>query len=117
MTAHRIRLRRPWHCEPAGEGVRWRRPFNRPTGLGPAQRVWLVLEGLAVAGTAALNGEALGRLDRDRPECRFDVTDRLQVHNELVVELAASHPAAQPNSGSPPGEVSVEITTHDWKRG
>lgn len=113
MKPHRIRLRRPWHCEPVGGGTRWRRPFHRPTGLGPDVRVWIVLQGFSAAGTVTLNGQTLGRLDPEQPECRLDATESLRPQNELTIELEAPAPAASPNTGSPPGEVALEMTTPD----
>ena len=113
MKPHRFRLRRPWQCEPAGGGVRWRRPFHRPTGLGPDVRVWIVLEGFSASGSVTLNGQALGRLDPDQPECRLDATESLRPQNDLTLDLDAPAPAAQPNAGSAPGEVSLEIATRD----
>jgi len=114
VTLHRIRLRRPWQCEPAGEGACWRRRFHRPTGLGPDTQVWIVLGGFSAAGTMRLNGQALGRLDPERPECRFDATGAMCPENELAIDLDAPAPAALPKGADPPGEVALEI---DRKRG
>ena len=111
MNPHRIRLRRPWQCEPSQGGVRWRRPFHRPTGLGRSKRVWIVVRRLAFEGTASLNGRPLGRLVPQGPVSRFDATDRLQPHNELVLDLRMSPPAGDSPRDQPPAEIVLEIET------
>ncbi len=108
-AVHRIRLRHPWHSQATPHGTRWQRQFNRPTGLGPAQRVWIVVRGIAAPGSAALNGKTLGTLSAqaDTPTA-FDVTDLLRPHNRLELELDT--PAA-PGASRPtlPGQVWIEI--------
>lgn len=110
MRSHRIRLRRPWRCEPSTDGILWRRRFNRPTGLEPGQRVWVVVDGIAAEGSASLNGHELGRLMPDGRSCRFEVTGQLRLHNELVLELATFPPVNDSPTDAPPVEVALEIT-------
>ena len=110
MNTHRIRLRRPWGREPSGEGVRWRRPFNRPTGLGPQSRVWIVVEGISSEGDVLLNGRRLGRITASGGQAwRVEVSGLLALHNELVLEVAAAETDAKGPADSPPGEVALEI--------
>lgn len=105
MGIHRIRLREPWECETRRDGVCWRRRFNRPTGLGSRERVSLVVERLAGNGEVRLNGALLGRLEPADAAARFDVTDRLEPHNEVM--LLVSIPKQIPTGL--PAEVALEI--------
>ena len=116
MPAHRIQLRGPWEYRwldtPPTEGLpfppagrvkmpagwqslfgrrsghaRFTRRFNRPTNVGPHQRVLIVLE--RPAGTAALrvNDHHLGTTTPAAESARFDVTAVLRRSNELVVDV------------------------------
>lgn len=106
---HRIRLRQPWESQATPRGTRWQRRFNRPTGIGPTQRVWILVQGVEAIGTAALNGKAIGTLSghTDTPTV-FDVTDLLEPHNRLELELEATGPLG-PGLDSLPGQVWIEI--------
>ncbi len=106
---HRIRLRHPWQQWATPLGTRWQRRFNRPSGLGPTQRVWIVVAGIEASGTAALNGQVIGALcgQADRPSA-FEVTHLLRPHNQLELELAAP-PLAGDSPRSTPGKVWIEI--------
>lgn len=106
---HPIRLRHPWQNAPTLRGMRWIRRFNRPSGLTPSQRVWIVVRGIAALGTATLNGQALGSLSgqADIP-AEFDVTPLLRPHNRL--ELQLDTPCAEGRFASElPGQVWIEI--------
>ncbi len=105
---HRIRLRHPWQSERTESGTRWRRRFNRPTGLSARQRVWIVVEGVAAPGAAALNGRALGRLGEAGVPPRFDVTDLLLLHNEIELTLETAW-LEDAGATALPGEVCLEI--------
>lgn len=108
MSVHRIRLRHPWSCESQAEGVLWRRRFNRPTGLGPNDRVFVVLEG-GGQGVLGLNEESLGRLGGcDEPQA-FEVTDRLRPSNELALLLETAARPSETSPSVPPGEIRLEI--------
>lgn len=99
--------------------VRYRRRFNRPSGLDPHERVWLIVEGVDAFGAAALNGRALGEVRGYALPARFDVTDLLGQANELLLEVelpSAMHDASAPLrpgredlAGGPIGEVRLEI--------
>lgn len=108
-AVHRIRLRPPWQSEATPGSVRWQRRFNRPSGLSPTQRVWIVVWAVAFPGTATLNGKALGALSgqADTPSA-FDVTDLLQAHNRLELDLEAAGLAGVPKAAGP-GQVWIEI--------
>ena len=108
---HSIRLRSVWKSEPAAEGVRYRRGFNRPTGLAAHERVFLVVDRVGAPARVALNGEVLGEV-RGAASARFEITQRLQPHNELTFEVTGSADTAAPPAGQPGGpigEVRLEI--------
>jgi hypothetical protein len=109
---HRIRLRKPWQCQAGPDGLAWRRRFGQPTGLRPADAVWLVVEAPPAAGTVELNREPLGRLAAAQSEARFDVTGRLAARNEVSILLAGDAGApvfATATAGEFPGSVYLEI--------
>lgn len=114
-SVHVIRLRRPWHCEPLERSVRFRRAFNRPTGLAPRQAVWLVLERISAQGHASLNGRSLGTIPPGGQAVRFDVAALLAERNELVVEVVAldgnsdDEARHRTNRSGIPGDVRLEI--------
>lgn len=99
--------------------VRYRRRFNRPTGLDSHERVWLVVEGVDAFGQATLNGQALGEVRGYALPASFDVTDLLAPNNELLLDVElpadaapASHttrPGRESMPGGPIGEVRLEV--------
>ncbi len=99
---HAIRLRAPWRFEPLADRVRYRRAFGCPTGLGPRERVWIVVEGMESA-IVLLNDERLGTAQGAEP-ARFEVTGKLAPRNELVLEVKQVEPSAGLR-----GEVRIEI--------
>jgi hypothetical protein len=93
--------------------VRYRRTFQKPTGLESGERVWLVVEGPRSRAVVELNRKRLG----DAGE-RFDVTGLLENYNRL--EILVEHPAvdasgapvddnATGETGGLVGEVRLEI--------
>lgn len=82
--SHRIRLQAAWDV--AAGGAAWTRSFGKPTGVGPGDRVWLVLERPA-ACMAALNGRPLPPIVGGNAAWRHDVTADLRDRNELRFEL------------------------------
>ncbi|MGO8745346.1 MAG: hypothetical protein ACLQNE_05100 [Thermoguttaceae bacterium] len=113
MNVHRIRLRGPWSCDPAPEGICWRRRFGRPTGLQPQQSVWIVVEGIVQEGSVALNGRILGRLGvpGNEPLARFEVSGSLLPRNELWIRLenGSANGPGQGGDLGPAGEIRLEI--------
>ena len=140
---HSIRLRGPWECKPLerdGPGplpspcrvtmpcdwgdslghefrglVRFRRWFNRPTGLEAHERVWIVVESVDATASVTLNGHPLGEIPLGATYCEFDITALLQPRNELLVEVgcpadASLRPTDRGNlPGGLIGEVGLEI--------
>lgn len=128
---HRIRLRGPWECEPLtrigtgslpsrrtmtmpcrwGEGglgdfagrVRFRRRFGFPGRLDAFERVWLTFGGADFTAEVWLNGHYLGRHEGAEEPFEFEVTSRLSVRNELIVEVGG------PAGGGLWGEVALEV--------
>jgi len=108
---HTIDLTNAWEPPVAGSRAAarsqvWVRWFGRPSGLGPGDRVWLVMD-LPPPADATLNGAALPAA---AGAWRIDVTDRLEPRNELVLLLDADggggRRAALP---APCGGVRLEI--------
>jgi len=105
---HSIRLREPWDVEPIVGGLkRHRRFFNKPTGLEPGDRVWIVVEGAVGLAELSLNGSPPPHAGDQAPvgnEARrsFDVTTLLNLRNELVLILEDSPTSSR-------GEVRLEI--------
>ncbi len=106
MSVHRIRLRGPWQCQCTEQGIRWSRKFNRPTGLEGAARVWIAADNPRLDGVLHLNGALLGQMTAGEDAAKFEVTGRLELHNELI--LIAAKESAQPPLVLP-AEVSLEI--------
>jgi hypothetical protein len=98
--------------------VRYRRTFQKPTGLDSGERVWLVVEPAQSEACVLWKGDLLGFIYPSEPAGRFDITDRLEDHNTL--EICVDHPAldfmrstvGDPTKLSPGGlvgEVRLEI--------
>lgn len=98
--------------------VRYHRVFQSPTGLENGERVFLVVEPQRSAARVTLKRDLLGFVDPGEPAGRFDVTDRLEDHNQL--EIFVDHPALDSMHSTvgdptalPPGglvgEVRLEI--------
>jgi beta-galactosidase/beta-glucuronidase len=101
--------------------ARYTRHFNRPTNLGPHERVWLVLEGVDDAARVALNGRQIGQARGCQRATRIDITSALEMHNTLTVDVslaraAFNDPALRADragqSGGLIGEVRLEIGLH-----
>ena len=108
---HSIRLLGPWLCQiddsqprrirmPArfqdvgelglAQELICRRRFGCPTCLDPHERIFLVIEGTALAGTVSLNGEVLGSVRPSARLSQFEVTSRLNERNEMAIAFPAS---------------------------
>lgn len=111
---HRIRLQAAWDV--AAGGAVWTRSFGRPTGVGPGDRVWLVIERPA-ACSAALNGGALPAVGVGAGPWRHDVTADLRDRNELRLEVRWPwEPAPTAVRVALPetlGRVALEIETRE----
>jgi hypothetical protein len=103
---HRIRLQAAWEGCP--RGTTWTRSFGRPSGVGPGDRVWLVVERPA-ACTVALNGRDLPAVIPGAAVWRHHVTADLLERNE--VRLAAGSAVAVPAAGRQPLPESLGIVT------
>lgn len=85
--------------------VRYRRTFQKPTGLDGA-RVWLVVEPPRSSGTVNLNDISLGTVRCGDALGRFEVTDILSDRNTLEVNV--SHPMVDA-AGQPTDDGSTEL--------
>ncbi|MBI2478152.1 MAG: hypothetical protein HYV60_05755 [Planctomycetia bacterium] len=148
-SSHTIRLHGPWRCElfksldgaaevltvqaPVDwitflldrnfESMVWRRSFGRPTNLGDRELVELVISKLRDDAIVRLNEVQIEPLVRTDANTRFVVTDRLEVRNQLALEIRTpslgSRTEQQPDIlnakliAGPFGQVYLEIFT-DW---
>jgi hypothetical protein len=71
--------------------VRYRRTFQKPTGLDSGERVWLVVEPARSEACVVWKGNLVGFIYPGEPAGRFDITERLEDHN--VLEIFVDHPA------------------------
>jgi hypothetical protein len=99
--------------------VRYRRRFNRPSGLDSHERVWLVAEGADARASVALNGRRLGEVPGYALHGEFDVTEWVEPGNELTLEvelpgvepgeIRLQRPGRERKPGGPLGEVRLEV--------
>jgi hypothetical protein len=97
--------------------VRYRRTFQKPTGLESGETVWLVVEPPRSCAAVSLADRPLGEVRCGGPPGRFDITQLLEDHNRL--EIVVTHPTpdslGEPESddahlcGGLVGEVRLEI--------
>jgi hypothetical protein len=116
-TVHRIRLRGPWLLQPTGassspprkiqlpapwaelfegrvRGVQLSRRFNRPTNLGPADRISLVVNDLPAGARVSLNGITLTPQPPDAAQTAVFPTQHLEPHNLLTIDFDVAATAA-----------------------
>ncbi|HEX4415628.1 MAG TPA: hypothetical protein VH107_18490 [Lacipirellulaceae bacterium] len=86
--------------------VRYVRPFHKPTGLEPGERVFLVVEAARTDAAVTLNRKSLGQVRRDGAPLRVDVTELLGGDERL--EIVVEH-ATEEDIGGLVGEVRLEI--------
>lgn len=89
--------------------VRFRRRFHRPTNLDANEQVWIVFDGIGGSGQVLINGERLAEFGDRQTSLEFDVTRRLSVSNELVVDLEHSADQRGARPGGLWGLVAIEI--------
>ncbi|MFN0052037.1 MAG: NRDE family protein [Planctomycetales bacterium] len=70
-----------------GGGVSLRRRFHRPSGLGPHEQVYIILEGVLGRGEVWVNHHPLGAIDELSRSFAADVTSRLTGNDELRIDL------------------------------
>lgn len=116
---HRIRLHGPWETSgpqirtidwrelsrlfPAAEVIVISRRFGTSSGVAAAERVELVLTGIAGLQAIRLNGSALPCGDTKAAELRMTVQSVLQPRNVLELEIAIA------TAWNPAAEVRLEI--------
>jgi hypothetical protein len=98
--------------------VRYRRVFQKPTGLDSGERVWLVIEPPRSRGVVTLNRKRLGEVVWGAQPGRYHISDLLEDHNrlEIIVEHPLLDETSQPvdddrtlSPGGLVGEVRLEI--------
>ena len=112
VERHSINLATAWEPQD-GSGV-WRRNFGRPSGVGPGDRVRLVVDAPGDAAIA-VNGSPLPPLQSGQPHWSHDVTSLLGERNVLALTIAApSSAVASPGRTSLPerlGRPALEIVS------
>lgn len=86
------------------------RTFNRPTNLEPQERVNLVFEGVSGQALVTLNGKSVGEIVNATEPVRFDITEVLELHNRLQIEMRWDGPVNLPGGLWAP--VALEILSH-----
>jgi hypothetical protein len=132
MTVHRIRLRGPWQLSATAPGspparkvqlpatwselfdstethVRLSRRFHRPTNLGPADRVSLIVDDLPEGARVSLNGASLGAETGHEAQRTVFPTPHLEPHNLLTVEFDVAETRVPRDQAW--GDVSLVISS------
>ncbi|MGC1272305.1 MAG: hypothetical protein WBC44_01255 [Planctomycetaceae bacterium] len=81
-----LRLPTTWNDAFGGSNgtVRLSRRFNRPTGIDDGERVWIELD-VSRPSLVSFNEMRVGRIEPGI--ARFDVTDRVTIHNRIALEI------------------------------
>jgi beta-galactosidase/beta-glucuronidase len=109
LDDRRIRMPVAWQAafgDLAGT-VQFRRHFNWPTNLDPGERAFVVFDGIGGTGDVRLNDEPLGTIAGGTAS--FEVTERFQSRNLLVVTLTFDPRAAGESPGGLWAPVVLEI--------
>ena len=67
--------------------ARFSRRFNSPTNLEPREQVDLVLDGIGGTAKIRLNQVEVGSIQPPDQTGRFDITNRLSLHNVLEIDV------------------------------
>lgn len=135
MPTHRMHLKGPWQVQRSGslEGSRmvklpatwqdslgreageasFRRTFNRPTNLESHEHVWIVLHEIGMHARFRLNGIELGSTKPEDGLIEFELTEHLQLHNELVIVLCSGQPLSTDRPQGLWAPVALEIRSDD----
>ncbi len=96
--------------------VRFHRRFGKPSRLDPHERLWLVCEGADAISHWHLNGHYLGSHVGPFTPFEFDITERLELRNDLRVEVGCHNLTGKPvlrgtlgPEGGLWGSVAVEV--------
>ena len=97
--------------------VAYHRKFNRPTGLDPNQKVWLVVEEVDHDAKVYLNDRELGETALSEPPFRVEIQDILTAANLVRLEIQKPSDAQsglrQGLAGGLIGSVRLEIEDLD----
>ena len=90
--------------------VRFCRSFNRPTGITPSDRIDVVISNLpqweSLDPSVSINGQAINGEPHPAGDAwRYEIAERLDAHNELVIQLQLE------SSGKHPGQVALQSTS------
>lgn len=112
MPLHAIHLGTAWE-QPTAATPAWVRRFGRPAGVGDADRLLLVCEGVDAPGAwraATLNTRPLDWAEVGSSTLECDVTGLVLTRNLLLVPVAADELA---DRGQPASRIS---TPEGWGR-
>ena len=84
--------------------VRYRRMFNRPTGISDQTPICVRFEQVVGYATVSLNDQPLGTIRWPEVSGRFEISGRLQPRNQLDVEVT-SVTSEEANAGRTPNEA------------
>jgi hypothetical protein len=99
-----------WMDQDFGGQVRYQRNFGCPSGLGPGDRVELVLDDVNAWADVSLNGQPLGRILRGHV-ARFEIRRLLRPRNALVVLVEKPADNAAAEELQPPAATSTATGT------
>jgi hypothetical protein len=133
MSVHRIRLRGPWRLETTAEAendsartvrlptswselvdaglerVRLSRNFHRPTNLGPADHVSLVVEELPEGASVSLNGTPLDVQAKPANQTFIFPAPQLEPNNVLSLEFEVGRTPRSADTAW--GEIALVISS------
>jgi uncharacterized protein with NRDE domain len=89
--------------------ARFRRRFHPPSNITSGERLYIVFDGLVGVATVSLNGRLLGNVAPPERSSNFDMTNLLEVNNELEVDLVFIDFAVDASPGGLFGPVALEI--------
>jgi hypothetical protein len=110
MSTSRVRMPASWldaFGAVAGT-VLLRRRFGRPSNLEARERVHITLDRVVGAADVAVNGELVASVTPSEEPQSLDVTDQLEVSNELSIRLTYDGREAA-DSDPPLASVAIEI--------
>ncbi len=93
VTSGRVTMPADWQSlfgDSSGRAI-FRRRFNTPTNLTPADRVFAVFDAIGGIGSVSLNGVKIGNLVSSTAPQQFAMSHALQRFNELTVALQYDH--------------------------
>lgn len=107
----RVKMPSDWQSQFGDQAgtVSFKRHFHKPTNLDDNESVFVVLTGFGGHGTASLNGDSLGEFQDGSGPVEFEITNRMDPSNQLVLELEFDPGSSGNSPGGLWGPVVLEI--------